>query len=121
MYKAFEDHLASEHSVESLKFFEDVNRWKFTFADLGANTVRARAKKIINLYVGDQSLFPCNLPSTIIEDLSLRISKTSEPIPSDFFDDALKEIVNLMARDSFMRFRNTKTYRKLVAEAQAGV
>lgn len=69
LHHAFFQHLATEHSVDSLIFYDEINKWTKEYHDMGARTAYIRAKKIVQCYVGDEAMFPVNLPGQLIVKL----------------------------------------------------
>jgi hypothetical protein len=138
MHDAFMEHLMTEHSVESLRFHDEIGRWVAQFHDVNPRTAHVRAKKIVSLFVGEDAMFPVNLPSDTIAELRTSVglgaphaTKKSNAntkhsvatvqngdvavheIDQHFFDEADRQIKELMRMDAFPRFRKSGRYREL--------
>jgi len=149
LHDAFMDHLIAEHSVESLRFHDEVQKWIQDFADVNPRTAQVRARKIVTLFVGEDAVFPINLPYetihtlresvglddrkskqtsfrqnskrslSIVNAMSAKTDVEAKPIDRTFFDEADKQICELMRLDGFARFETTKRYKQLKAESLA--
>jgi hypothetical protein len=118
--EAFKSHLAGEFSSENMEFYEAVDAYKAAAKDpsVSDEALRERAKQLFNTYV-DASVTA--KPGERVEhnkQVNLK-STTYGPIKTDFdnlatknraemssmFDAGKEEIVALMKRDSFQRFK----------------
>lgn len=142
LHDAFMDHLMTEHSVESLRFHDEVQKWVKQFHDINQRTAQVRAKKIVSLFVGDDAVFPVNLPSATISSLRASVGVSSQvgkksnvsfkrtaaamqqqlampeeeilrEVDQHFFDEADYQIKELMRMDAFSRFQKTRRYKDL--------
>jgi hypothetical protein len=129
LHAAFMGHLTAEHAVESLRFHDEVTKWAREFHDYSARNARLRARKIVTLFVGDDAVFSVNLPYDVMHKLRVSVgveeSKSTLPnrnldeggfvLDAHFFDEADKEILELMRLDGFARFQETKRYKDIVS------
>ena len=113
-YEAFSRHLASEHGYESLAFLSSVFQWEKEFFDVSPKTARARAKKIVNMYVGVDAELPCNLSSNCVHLIETYLKRGDDDLKYDFFGLAKSELIKMLYGDSFRRFVKSKEYRGLV-------
>eukprot|EP00475_Leptophrys_vorax_P009881 TRINITY_DN16572_c0_g1_i1.p1 TRINITY_DN16572_c0_g1~~TRINITY_DN16572_c0_g1_i1.p1 ORF type:complete len:198 (+),score=57.78 TRINITY_DN16572_c0_g1_i1:81-596(+) len=114
-------YLQKEFAIENLLFYEACNEFKKEFSS-EAKTC-SRLKEIVENFVKETAASQVNLSygarSKILQALKNCENSGGEEKPVidvSFFDDALKEILNLMTRDSFSRFRLTKEYKLFLAE-----
>jgi hypothetical protein len=112
-HDAFSKHLASEHGYESLAFLLDVFQWEKEYFDVNAKTARARAKKIVNRYVGDTAELPCNFSENCVKAIRHTMQKSDDELKLDFFNVAKWEIIKMLYRDSFRRFIKSNEYKRL--------
>jgi hypothetical protein len=124
-HQAFSEHLLSEHAHENLAFVLGVQAWERSYYDAGDRTNKVRARKLMNMYVGDDSILPCNLPDTITQKLKKGLDVAGEgegsvTLESTFFKAAKDEIINLLHRDALSRFLRTSTFQELFAGTQTG-
>jgi hypothetical protein len=114
---AFEAHLMREHAVESLLFAEVAERWKQEFFTVGMASARARARRLVHLHVGNNSMFPINISFEMAEQISTRLSaepgKGRAEFGSEMFEEARTEVLRLMFRDSFYRFLHSAKGRRM--------
>ena len=73
LFKAFEAHMTAEHGVESLLFLVEIRKWMKEYTDLPERTMFIRARKIVSLFVGDNAIFPVNLPYETIINLQTSV------------------------------------------------
>ena len=73
-------------------------------------------QKINEKFIDDDSRHQINLPSAI--KIRVRAFTNLKCPPVFVFDEAQREIFQLMRRDSFQRFLHSKAYRELAASKQ---
>jgi len=116
-HEAFAQHLASEHSYESLGFLLAVQQFYRGYIAAGPKIHNLRARKIITMYVGENAVLACNLSNENVEKLLPVLDSLDHDVPRDAFENAKLEIINLLYRDAFVRFCRTKEYAELSATA----
>lgn len=114
---AFSTHLAAEHGFESLAFVKGILQWEREYFDSNPKTNKVRARKLLNMYVGQDAVLPCNLPESIVKRMHSHIG-SEEDLPREFFKMAKEEMIALLYRDSFKRFIKTKAFRALREQLQ---
>ena len=108
--EAFEAHLTSEYGLESLLFLTDAQNWKNQFYDIAPSARKARAKRMVNIYIDEQGLLCVNIPSDMYTQIRQDISKPD--VKESIFDDAIKEVEHLLTVGAVQRFVRSKFYRK---------
>lgn len=137
IHLALHDHMAAEHTLESLLFYDAIIKFEREFHDLPLRTMQIRAKKLVSLFVGDDAVFPVNIPYSMIISLkntvgllaSVTLSSgvvqiqeadlenaPKRQIDIGFFDEVKREVFDLMRHDGLYRFMASKRYKELVAE-----
>jgi hypothetical protein len=117
--KLFRDHLVSEFSVENLIFYNQVNSFKDHYGDFEDAELSRVAFQTYSLFIQQGSLMEVNISSIQRERLDRFFESTSQKgafnvtdIPKDIFDESQNEILLLMDKDSFHRFKNSKVYQQ---------
>ena len=100
--EAFTKHLKREFAVENINFYKAVLRFE-------SNDTYDLALNIYKTYISVEALSQINLPNSIRKQIEEMI--LSKTINTDMFEDAKKEIVSLMEKDSFQRFKKTSICR----------
>ena len=93
--------LVKEFSSENLKFLLAVKKYK------AKPTGRIGFKKIYDEFIADSSLTQVNLPSGLFRKMEAILVGNELVDWSKAFDEAETEVIWLIARDSYQRFRRT--------------
>lgn len=131
-FNSFKKFLEKEFSDENLNFWDEVRQFKITYGNISSLdeeiTLLHRAEKIVSDYVVNNASSQINLPSDIqqqvIRDLAQiqkdhqEFLKQGTPVENatrfklldTIFNRAQTEIFNLMNKDSYSRYQNSKLY-----------
>ena len=100
---------AKEYSSENVDFWVAVEQFRDRHQHLSENADPAELKRvyeqgklIFNDFIGAGAPREVNIPSSIASKIQV-LPKNS--VPMNFFDDAQREVYELMARDTFSRFK----------------
>jgi hypothetical protein len=99
----FESFLIRELSVENFIFRKAVLQFK-------SKPTKQMQHRIYNFFIGDDAISQVNLPSIMFEDLARKIKQ--DVVDGTIFDAALQEIEELMFRDAFLRFLQSKDFER---------
>jgi len=102
----FHRHLLNQYSEESIYFFKAVRDFQDSFSDesLSPDELHASAVKIFNQYINSKGEYAVNISAKSRQTLYQWFSKEGSEATVSLFDDALIEIVTLLAQDTFPRF-----------------
>uniref|UniRef100_A0A7S1BBP2 Cyclic nucleotide-binding domain-containing protein n=1 Tax=Corethron hystrix TaxID=216773 RepID=A0A7S1BBP2_9STRA len=101
---SFRIYLEKEMASENVKFWEEAKVFRVTeFTD--EKEKLSRANKIFNEYCDVNAENQVNLPASIRDYLSSKLSENF--IHSSIFDQAVQEIYRLMVRDNFARYKSS--------------
>lgn len=100
----FHRHLNMEHSMENMQFCKEVDRFK----TLPANKLEKEAKAIAAKYVGEGTPKALNLDSSVVKKVEAQLKTPHR----DMFDEARQTAYELMAQDTFRRFKTSPDYLK---------
>jgi hypothetical protein len=105
----FKEHLKSEFSLENLSFLDDVNEFE------GLNDhhqLTEKARHIYELYISKTGELQVNLNSMVTTALESKSVLELQALPTEslrtLFQEAKREITNLIERDSWQRFLSTE-------------
>jgi hypothetical protein len=124
-YEAFERALINEQGVESLCFYEECLTWKRAYEEMARTVAKNWARQICELFLLDSSPYEVNISGptkqTILENVfggqqqtGTTIMNMNEDTFMFVFDQAMREISQLMNDDSFARFKVSEDWRKLI-------
>lgn len=104
-YQAF---LAAEHSEENFAFCLDVDKFRTAASDERAML----AQHIREQYIQSDAPREVNLPAAIRDSIVDKLTKLTplDVLPSTFYDHAGDEIMCLMTKDSFPRFKKSPLF-----------
>jgi len=112
----FRKHLESEYSTETLEFYTAVEEYRGLVRSLDEDeyvTMRSECNEnvmyIYDRFVKDGSKDQVNVQGKVRTTIKKLIDKTNmkeELVPFSIFDDAQREIYQLMNRDTFERFKH---------------
>jgi len=123
--KLFAEHLANEWAVENLKFWSQVETFRGQYANFKkVKDANRAAVQIFNTFIRHGAVMDVNIPSFMRDKLTDFFDKHSQSdpdfaavaIPATVFDEAQREIYNLMEKDSFQRFQATAAFKGFVGE-----
>ncbi|TYZ63563.1 hypothetical protein PybrP1_013157 [[Pythium] brassicae (nom. inval.)] len=108
-YQAF---LAAEHSEENFAFCMDVEKFR-TAAGEERNSV---AQHIREQYIQSDAPREVNLPAVIRDSIIEKLKRLTPPdvLPTNFYDHAWDEIMHLMTKDSFPRFKKSPLFQSVL-------
>ena len=134
-HHTFKDFLTSEFSVENLMFYEAVQEFQEDFEADIPNENQELAQRIYNDFIAVGSPFQVNLPATVVSPLAQMLrpqllstspiiaqhiqQQRMQQIHQNIFDEAVRNILELMKRDSYQRFIRSRYYRKLDRQRQS--
>ncbi|KAL4150745.1 hypothetical protein PRNP1_010142 [Phytophthora ramorum] len=109
----FQAFLESEHSDENFLFFQDIEKFRVIEGD---NERREMSEHIRERYVQPDAPKEVNLPAGIRDSILEQMDKRSpvDAIEATFFDEACDEIMRLMVKDSFPRFKKSMQFQNVV-------
>jgi len=96
----FFDFLTKQFCQENMQFYEVVQDWKV----LPETERTARAQDVVKVFIGENAAYQVHLNSDLVEAISAGLEVN--PISSNLFDEALKELVMDMYQNSFQPFWN---------------
>jgi len=97
----FVDFLEMEYSVENIHFWKDVEEFREKNKKDNFH-IAEDAKALFNKYISSSALHSVNISSDLQKKLKISLKTPSVTM----FDSSQRAIYELMARDSFPRFRN---------------
>lgn len=108
----FQAFLQAEHSDENFAFCMDVEKFRAAAGD----DRNALAQHIREQFIQSDSPKEVNLPAVIRDGIVERLSKLapSEVVPTTFYDAAWDEIMRLMTKDSFPRFKKSPLFQSVL-------
>eukprot|EP01114_Cavostelium_apophysatum_P000953 TRINITY_DN10827_c0_g1_i1.p1 TRINITY_DN10827_c0_g1~~TRINITY_DN10827_c0_g1_i1.p1 ORF type:complete len:910 (-),score=260.82 TRINITY_DN10827_c0_g1_i1:58-2787(-) len=101
LFKVF---LIGEHSEENLVFWNEAEKFKLM---KDKNLMRMKAKYLYQMFLKAGANLELNLPHNTFTIIRNRFEKPNYVPDSSAFDEAAKEIFNLMQTDSFERFKKS--------------
>jgi hypothetical protein len=109
----------SQLCAENIMFYKAVVSFKSDFAKLEADSVRQEYDNICTSFITNDSPYAVNI-SEMAQSVTLEFQKTdsSALIPEIVFDQALEEVLRMLAQDTFFRFRQTEEYKRLSTSAK---
>ncbi|KAG7390914.1 hypothetical protein PHYPSEUDO_006398 [Phytophthora pseudosyringae] len=113
LIQRFQAFLESEHSDENFLFFLDIEKFRVIEDD---DERRATAKHIRERYIHPDAPKEVNLPAGIRDGLMEQMEKQSptDVVEATLFDEACNEIMRLMVKDSFPRFKKSPHFQKVI-------
>lgn len=108
-YQAF---LEAEHSEENFAFCMAVEKFRGAVGE----ERNKLAQHIREQYIQSDAPREVNLPAVIHDSIIDRLQKLTPPeiLPSTFYDHAWDEIMRLMTKDSFPRFKKTPLFQSVL-------
>jgi hypothetical protein len=100
----FQRHLALEHSLENMEFCKAVDHFK-TLPD---NKLEKEARAIAAEYVGEGTPKALNIDSSVAKKVEAQLKSPHR----EMFDEARQTAYELMAQDSFRRFKTSPDFVK---------
>lgn len=121
----FQRFLAQEFSEECLLFCQDVTQYRKKSHELQPLDQQALAQELYHRYISDDSDTQVNLKSTVRDKIEKHVvvkkKKNNHEMPlADVFEDAENEILHLMEKDKFTRFKNSVYFDNLLKELDGG-
>ena len=114
----FEEFLIGEFSVENIRFWVGVRRWKAEYTSMGIRSTQMMAKALYSNFVAADAVMQVNISDALrrgIEEKILTIKRAAtRKLPLCTFDAAEAEILNVMRRDSYPRFKRSDLHDALV-------
>lgn len=74
------------------------------------------AKTLYDIFIGVDSTTTINLPSKVVEAITSELENESGKVSVEIFDNAQAEVLYLITKDSFPRFKKTEFFETLMAE-----
>ncbi|KJE90144.1 hypothetical protein CAOG_08514 [Capsaspora owczarzaki ATCC 30864] len=105
--------LESEFSVENLDFWLAVEAFKAAYADETDEDCLSHAIEVFSSYVLQQAPFVVNLSTQVrsaLKESYDELCASTERPPISLFDDAQRQIFNLMRNDTYRRFLDSELY-----------
>mmetsp|Transcript_1619 Transcript_1619/g.2217 ORF Transcript_1619/g.2217 Transcript_1619/m.2217 type:complete len:640 (-) Transcript_1619:425-2344(-) len=110
--------LQAEHTEENAEFIQKVKDYKDTFDDFNSRPPMDQAIDIINTFIKESSSKQVNITSDMRTNLEEKIKRLttegSSVITVDMFDEAYNEIMKLVDRDCFQRFKRSNSFQDLM-------
>jgi hypothetical protein len=109
LMEKFRQFLEAEFSSENLLFLEDVVRFRHLCKDAPESRVKEKSKVVFDKYLAKNAPYQINLDSSIIHDL--RTVYFAGNATATMFDEAEKEILDLLEKDAFRRFLQSLNFK----------
>lgn len=111
----FQAFLEAEHSDENFLFILDVERFRGVGSG-GVEERRRQAKHILERYIQSNSPKEINIPSSVRASVTTTLTNLveGEDPGSLLFDAACDEIMHLMTKDSFPRFKKSAQFQSVL-------
>jgi len=109
--KHFEEFAKLTHVSESVHFLQEATEFVRTCSE-DPNKIAPMAKNLYNRYICDEAENQINLPGDVHQDI---VADLQNP-ELDIYNTAYDEIINLVRRDIFPRFKKSAQYRALLHE-----
>ncbi|GMH56549.1 hypothetical protein TrLO_g14341 [Triparma laevis f. longispina] len=116
--KKFAEHCAREFSVENIRFWQAVNQYREICNSETPEDMSETAVHIYEEYVKPGSEFQVNLPMTMAKEIKKNID--TDNITVKLLDKGQLEIFNLMERDSYQRFLQSRAQKSRRASTAGG-
>jgi len=121
--QAFVKQLSREHSVEVYYLIDAVQRFKgLRASDSSTQSTRELAFKIYRTFVADHSILQVNVSSNASRELNKAIMKLKDnpdcAPQDDLFDKILREVIEMVRRDSFQRFLLSDLFQEYIKQIQ---
>jgi len=107
LFHAFEKHLTSELAVETILFLKDAKDWKDNYETEPQKNVIAR--KLYKTYIENGSVLEINISHQMKEAIRKAL-ETTDDIPKDTYDVAIKEITFIVQTGPLVRFSRTQAF-----------
>ncbi|GMH74154.1 hypothetical protein TrRE_jg7143, partial [Triparma retinervis] len=101
-----EKFLTKEFAEESFHFWVEVTKFKEGGEGKG---IEAQAKDVFKEFVKQGSNQQINIPSSMVKTVKKALDAGGDNVTLSIFDDALKEVVAMLARDKLRRFLNDES------------
>jgi hypothetical protein len=99
------DYMASEHNLESVMFWLDVNAYQKLPTDRELDR-RQFARNIYDNFIANCAPFQINISADLVQAIAKRMLHPTRSI----FDDAQNEVFGLMQTNSWERFKSSPAY-----------
>ena len=111
--KSFRKHLINEFNVEHLRFYEEVQHFRVGYPKFSNKQRVLFAKRIYESFIPSTVFMQINISADLRSQMGKKIedAETRGDIEVDFFSKAEQEVL-LMLRDSFLRYKQSHTYRE---------
>lgn len=110
----FEEQLREEFSTENLLFWHAANAFERAAPGMDPATLAAEAQRLCDRFVSDSAAEQVNIDSKVRGAVCARVK--SGGVDAAVFRSAKEEILNLMSRDSFKRFKESERFQRLLGE-----
>ena len=109
----FRQHCEGEYSTENLQFYDAVCEWEqMQKSGDRIEEVQKRAEEIMKTFIESSAEQQVNIPASCRQAVISRYEK--EQYDEHLFEDAKQEILSLMTRDSYPRFKAEGAFRELL-------
>eukprot|EP00475_Leptophrys_vorax_P015205 TRINITY_DN21577_c0_g2_i1.p1 TRINITY_DN21577_c0_g2~~TRINITY_DN21577_c0_g2_i1.p1 ORF type:complete len:464 (+),score=99.44 TRINITY_DN21577_c0_g2_i1:156-1547(+) len=118
----FKKFCKEEFSLENVMFWEAVQAYRSQFALAGDNGGSSGelfecCQNVFKMFIAEDSPLMVNLSSKCRDALNLNFEKAGPAnLRLDLFDDAEAEILDLLQRDTFARFKQTQDYKTILED-----
>ncbi|GMI14677.1 hypothetical protein TrVE_jg1563 [Triparma verrucosa] len=116
--RKFAEHCAREFSVENIRFWQAVNQYREICNSETLEDMKETAVHIYEEYVKPGSEFQVNLPMTMAKQIKKDID--TDNVTVELLDKGQLEIFNLMERDSYQRFLQSRAQKTRRASTAGG-
>lgn len=113
LQKFFEDYLKEEKSAENLTFWVKAKNFRLS-PNQDQDEARNEAQEIAEKFVGGQAESQVNIIGNTEKEI-LNALKSPSPINRDLLQKAEEEILALMDRDTFVRYKESATFQKCLS------
>ena len=109
---SFTAHLIREFSIENIAFWKECQNYKSINPD-DLPFLLEKATQMFEDFIRSDSMHQVNIPSVVYNNLKVAIIDNKD-VNIHTFDAACDEIILLMSRDSFSRYRKSDLFKKYV-------
>jgi len=108
--KNFLAYQEAEMSAENMKFWLTAKEFRQNPDSSVQATIRAEAQVIFDQYIKPSAETQVNVPAKVVENIN-KLLKSADPVTRDMLLPAEEEVIKLMGRDTWNRFRSGRKFK----------
>ena len=119
---AFAKRVEDEFCPELLTFTDVVSEWELGFMDIAPTARLVRAKRIAQAFIGQGALQEINVSDRVVLRIREKLTEAAvDParLAHGLFEEAKKEVVQMLEQGPLSRFVETAEYAELVSQSSA--